>query len=423
MTNKEGTAAHSGPGFAETVILIAALTGMTSLSIDTMLPALPDMGTTYGITEANSLQLVVYVYMVGFALAQLFYGALSDTFGRRPVMMAGMAILVVGAALSAIAPSFGLMLAARFLQGVGAAAARVLTISIVRDRFEGREMARVMSFVMVVFILIPVLAPSFGGLILLFANWHWIFAAMAMASLLTLSWFALRMPETLHPEYRRPLSMTSVLEAARRCVVNREAVGYSTVIGLLFGTLMGYIASSEQIYGSVVYGLGDLFPLAFAAVSIAGGLSSYVNAHFVRRYGMRRLAHGSHIAHLLASLVLFAAALMLGGRPPLALFMGLLMVQQFFFSNMMANYNTMALDPLGAVAGMASSLIGAYTTLVGTIVGSSIGQSFDGTVLPLTAGTLGISALALGIVLWTERGKLFRPHHDPVRGPGRPGGH
>lgn len=413
MTNKEGAAVRPGPGFAETVALIAALMGMTSMSIDTMLPALPDIGMSYGVNEANQLQLVVYVYMIGFAIAQLVYGALSDTFGRRPVMIVGMLILMVGAGLSAVAPDFQLMLAARFLQGVGAAAARVLTVSMVRDRFAGREMARVMSFVMVVFILIPVLAPSYGGLVLLFADWRWIFATMSLASFATVAWFYLRMPETLHPEYRRPLSLPSILAAARLCVVNREAFGYSTVIGLMFGTLMGYIASAEQIYGAGIYGLGELFPLAFATVALAGGLSSYINSRLVRHYGMRRLAHGSHLIHIAVSATLVVAALALDGRPPLWVFMAAMMAQQFFFSNMMANYNSMALDPLGEVAGMASSLIGAYTTLVGTIAGSSIGQSFDGTVTPLAAGTCGISTATLFIVLWTERGRLFRPHHEP----------
>lgn len=412
MTTKTGHAAHGGPGFAETVALIALLMGLMSLSIDTMLPALPLIGGSYGIDHQNDLQLVIYVYMIGFSIAQLVYGPISDSYGRRPALLVGLAILMAGASWSAAAGSFEHLLAARFLQGIGAAAVRVLAVSMVRDRYAGREMARVMSFVMIVFILVPVVAPSYGGLVLLLADWRWIFMTMAVGTLLMTAWFYLRMPETLHPEYRRPLSFGSIRAAARLCVLNREAFGYSTVIGLIFGTLMGYIGSAEQVLGSNVYGLGELFPLAFASVAISGGVSAYVNARLVRRYGMRRLAHGSHIIHIATAGLLLGATVLFAGRPPLAVFMFGMMVLQFFFSCMMANYNAMALDPLGSVAGMASSLIGCYTTLIGTVVGSLIGQSFDGTIIPLIGGTFVISSVALAIVLWTEKGRLFRPHHE-----------
>ncbi|CAI9418149.1 Bicyclomycin resistance protein [Pleomorphomonas sp. T1.2MG-36] len=414
MTTTTGLPARQGPGFAETVALIAALMGLTALAIDTMLPALPAIGDSFGLAEANELQLVVFSYMVGFGIAQIVYGPLSDVWGRRPLVIAGLVILIVGAIVSALATGFVGLLVARVLQGVGAAAARVIAVSIVRDRYEGREMARVMSFTMMVFMIIPVLAPSFGGLLLALAGWRSIFAVMAALSVAVGIWFYIRMPETLHPEFRRALSVRSIVEAARICVTNREAVGYSLAIGLLFATLMGFIGSAEQILGSDGYRLGALFPAVFASVAITGGIAAFVNSRLVRTWGMRRLSHGGHVFHVALAAIFLAAAYLWDGLPPLWLFIAMMVAMQFFFSIAMSNYNALALDPLGEVAGTASSLIGAFTTLIGAVGGAMIGQAFDGTIMPLTAGYFGLSALTLVIVFWTERGRLFQPHHGNI---------
>ncbi len=414
MTTTTGLPARQGPGFAETVALIAALMGLTALAIDTMLPALPAIGDSFGLAEANELQLVVFAYMVGFGIAQVVYGPLSDVWGRRPLVIAGLVILIVGAVVSAMATGFAGLLIARVLQGIGAAAARVIAVSIVRDRYAGREMARVMSFTMMVFMIVPVLAPTFGGLLLALAGWRSIFATMAALSVAVGLWFFIRMPETLHPEFRRALSVRSILDAARICVTNREAVGYSLAIGLLFAMLMGFIGSAEQILGSDGYRLGALFPAAFAAVAITGGIAAFVNSRLVRGWGMRRLSHGSHVIHTGLAAVFLAAAYLWNGLPPLWLFILMMVAMQFFFSIAISNYNALALDPLGEVAGTASSLIGAFTTLVGTVGGAVIGQAFDGTIVPLTTGYFGLSVLTLGIVFWTERGRLFQPHYQPA---------
>ena len=414
MTTTTGLPVRQGPGFAETVALIAALMGLTALAIDTMLPALPAIGASYGVAEANELQLVVYAYMTGFGIAQVIYGPLSDVYGRRPLVIAGLIILIAGAIVSALSTSFDHLLIARVLQGIGAAAARVIAVSIVRDRYAGREMARVMSFTMMVFMIVPVLAPTFGGLLLAAAGWRSIFATMATLSVAVGLWFYIRMPETLHPEFRRALSVRSIFDAARICVTNREAVGYSMAIGLLFAMLMGFIGSAEQILGSDGYRLGALFPAAFASVAITGGVAAFINSRLVREWGMRRLSHGGHFAHLALAAIFFAVAHLWDGLPPLWLFIALMVGMQFFFSIAISNYNALALDPLGEVAGTASSLIGAFTTLVGTIGGALIGQSFDGTVVPLSAGYFGLSAVTLVIVFWTERGRLFQPHHQPI---------
>ena len=414
MTTTTGLPARQGPGFAETVALVAALMGLTALAIDTMLPALPAIGESFGLADANELQLVVFAYMIGFGIAQVVYGPLSDVWGRRPLVIAGLVILIVGAVVSAFATGFADLLVARVLQGIGAAAARVIAVSIVRDRYAGREMARVMSFAMMVFMVVPVLAPAFGGLIMALAGWRSIFAVMAALSVAVGLWFYVRMPETLHPEFRRPLSVRSIVDAARICVTNREAVGYSLAIGLMFAMLMGFIGSAEQILGSDGYRLGALFPAAFAAVAITGGVSAFINGRLVRTWGMHRLSHGSHLIHVGLTAAFFAVAYLWNGLPPLWLFMAMMVAMQFFFSFAISNYNALALDPLGEVAGTASSLIGAFTTLVGTIGGALIGQAFDGTVVPLAAGFFALSASTLLIVYWTERGRLLQPHHGNV---------
>ena len=412
MTPTSGQPDRRGPGFAETVALIAALMGVTALAIDTMLPALPDIGDSFSLLHQNDLQLVVYVYMIGFGIAQVAYGPLADVYGRRPVLIVGLVILFAGAVASAIADSFSLLLVARALQGVGAAAARVIAISIVRDRYAGREMARVMSFTMMVFMIVPVLAPTFGTLLLAVSGWRSIFATMAALTVAVGLWFYVRMPETLHPEFRRKLSVAALLEAGRICVTNREAVGYSLAIGLLFAMLMGFIGSAEQLLGSDGYQLGRLFPLAFASVAVTGAIAAFANSRLVRAWGMHKLSHGSHIIHVGLSALFLAATLAYDGLPPLWLFIGMLVLLQFFFSMAISNYNALALDPLGAVAGTASSLIGAFTTVVGTLGGALIGQAFDGTVTPLAAGFLAASTVTLLIVIWTERGTLFVSHHD-----------
>jgi DHA1 family bicyclomycin/chloramphenicol resistance-like MFS transporter len=215
--------AWKGPGFGEFVGIVALMMAVTAISIDNLLPAFPAIQARFGVADPNSLQLLVYVYMIGFGAAQIVYGPLSDTYGRRSVLLSGLAIYVVGTCLAMVAPSFGWLLAARVIQGIGAASGRVLSTAIVRDRFAGREMASVMSLIMMVFLIVPMIAPAIGGAMLLFGSWVYVFVSMlALAGILVL-WFAWRMPETLHPEYRRPFSLGAVAQAVGITFRNRVA--------------------------------------------------------------------------------------------------------------------------------------------------------------------------------------------------------
>ncbi|SHF22916.1 MFS transporter, DHA1 family, bicyclomycin/chloramphenicol resistance protein [Kaistia soli DSM 19436] len=407
--------AVSEPSFFEFVLIIAFMMALGSMSIDNLLPAFDPIRADYGLASTNEVQLILTVYMIGFAIMQLFYGPISDIIGRRPTLMIGLVIFAIGSFIALFSTSFEMLLAARMIQGMGAAATRILSVAIVRDRFQGREMARVMSLTMMVFIIVPIFAPSIGSLFLLFGTWHTIFVSMLVLAVLLALWFGRRMPETLHPEYRMPFSVKRITDGARRCLSQRTTVGYATAMGLMFGALMGYLGSTQQIFETEVYGLGPIFPVVFGSLAAVMGIASFINARLVRRLGMRRLSHFGICGYVLFSAAMVAVALIYGGKPPLMVFAVTLAGCQFLFSLTMPNFNTMAMEPLGDIAGTASSLIGFYTTILGTLVGLAISQSFDGSVLPLAIGFLAAGICAFVTVVVTERGKLFQPHHaDPL---------
>ncbi|TCT03503.1 multidrug effflux MFS transporter [Aquabacter spiritensis] len=400
-------AAAPAPGFAEFVTIVALMMGLTAFSIDNLLPAFAPIRSDFSVTEANDLQLLVTAYMVGFGVMQIVFGTISDVVGRKAALMAGLAIYAVGCVLAMTADSFTTLLVARAIQGLGSAAARVLSVAIVRDRFQGREMARVMSFIMMVFLVIPVIAPSIGGGILLLGEWHLIFGSMFVLCLILAVWFGLRMPETLRPEDRVPLSARTILAGMRRTVSNRRTFGYSTAIGLMMGSLMAYIAVSQQTFETEIYDLGGYFPLAFAAIAGVMSLASFINAKLVRRVGMRRLSHVGVCGFTLLGLAQVVAALGYAGPPPLLLYCALLALSQALFALTVPNFNSIAMEPMGSIAGTASSFIGCYTTLVGAALGALVGRAFDGTVLPLGLGYFLLGAAAIVLVMWAEGGRLF----------------
>ena len=408
------TEAGPNPSFREFVALIAGLMGLTALGIDTILPAFAAIQSDFAIVDGNVLQYLIYGYMIGFAAMQLVYGPMSDVIGRRPTMLIGLAVFVVGGIAAAAAQSYDQLIWARVLQGMGAAAARVLAVSIVRDRFGGRDMARVMSFVIMVFIVVPVFAPAIGGGLLLIGGWRFQFIAVLGLAVALLAWFFLRMPETLHPEYRMPFSMKRIGSGAATVITTRLTFGYSTAMGIMMGCLMGYIGSAQQIFESEVYGLGPWFPLAFGAIACVMGLGSWVNSRLVPRWGMRRLAHGALIGYVVAALAQLALSLAFGGHPPLVLFGLVLAASNFMFALALPNFNAMSMEPMGRIAGTASSLIGFYTTLIGALLGLVVGQQFDGTVTPLGRGFVVFSTVSLAVVFWTEKGRLFTPQHEKI---------
>lgn len=403
------------PSFIQFVALMALMMGITSMAIDNMLPAFGPIAAEFGVDD-NSIQLVVYAYLFGFGAMQLVYGPISDTLGRRKVVLAGLLIFCLGSLLAVFAPSFELMLAARVMQGMGAAACRILATAIVRDRYEGREMARVMSLTMMVFIMVPVVAPAIGSFFLLFGSWHFIFISTFAVGVILAVWFGLKMPETLHPQYRQVFSLRRVMAGFARTIRTRVSLGYTASAGLMMGCLMAYVGGAQQILETDVYGLGPLFPVAFGSIAAAMGVGALINSRLVRRYGTRRLSHGALCCNIVLSLAQIPLALAFGGAPPLLLFCSWIALAHFFFSLTLPNFNAMAMQPLGDIAGTAASFVGFFTTVAGALCGLVIGQAFDGTVLPLAIGFCLLNGLGLAVVLWTEQGRLFQPHQpDPTR--------
>jgi DHA1 family bicyclomycin/chloramphenicol resistance-like MFS transporter len=395
-------AAHR-PGFREFVVLMAGLMALNALAIDAMVPALPAIGEALGAATDNQRQLVISLYMLGFGTTQLVYGPLADRYGRRPVLVVSLILYIAGAIACGLAASFTLLLVSRLAQGAAAASTRVLVVSIIRDRFEGAAMARLMSLVFLVFLLIPMLAPTFGQLTLLIAPWRWIFLGLAIFAAGMLSWAILRLPETLHPEYRRPLSLRAILGGAGETLTNRQSLGYTLAFTLMMGALIGYINSIQQIVFDVFDAPGTI-AIVFAAVAGPMAVTSWLNSRLVERIGTRRLAH--------LGLVLFTlvAAVHLGldlRGETLAVFVVLQGVNMACFGLASANFGALAIQPLGHVAGTASSVQGTIGTICGALIGIGIGQSFNGSLLPLETGFVLLGAAALVIVMVTERGRLF----------------
>jgi DHA1 family bicyclomycin/chloramphenicol resistance-like MFS transporter len=386
MTASPGSGSVAHRGGVEFVLLMAAMMSLVALCIDVMLPAFPWIAADLDVAAANDVQLVVATMFLGLAVGQPFYGPLSDSIGRKPAMHAGFALLAAGTLLALFATSFPLMLAGRFLQGLGAAGPRTVSIALVRDRFQGSDMARIMSFIMTVFILVPILAPAVGqGILLLTGNWRSIFVFILLFSFAVEAWLALRQPETLPPAYRRPFTLVSVRAAFLEVLRNRPAMIYTLVAGCSFGAFMGYLNTCQPIFG-VQYGLGALFPLVFAGLALAAGLAAMLNGHLVVRFGMQRLTFGALYLIMALSWLLLLVGLATGGQPPLWLFLPLLIVWFFCIGFIFGNINAMAMEYLGHVAGSAAAVIGTLTTLLAVALGYLTGRLYDGTVLSLVTG-------------------------------------
>jgi len=388
----------------EFIALMAALMALNALAIDVMLPALPYMGEALGIASENERQFVITAYMLGMGIAQLAFGPLSDRFGRRAPLFIGIAVYIVAAFAAAFAPSFAILLALRFTQGVGAAGTRVIATSIVRDLYSGRAMAEVMSLTFMVFMAIPIVAPGIGQLLLLTGPWQYIFLFMAGLAMVFGLWGFLRLPETLAEGDRRPLTFKVVAEGFRIVCTNRVAFSYGLAGMFLFAALFGFISSAQQVYVDI-YQLGVYFPVAFAAMAALMSVSSFTNSRIVSRLGMRRLSHFAVLVFTGVSAIWLG--LSLAGFMPLWLFFPLLAIIMFAFGWAASNMNSLSMEPLGAVAGTASSVFGFIQTVGGALIGSYIGQQFNGTVVPVAAGYFAMGALALVCVLVAENGRLF----------------
>lgn len=397
-------------GFAEFVCLIALLMALNALAIDAMLPALPAIGADLGVVNENSRQWVVTAYLLGFGVAQLAYGPLSDRYGRKPVLLIGIGIYIAFSVVAAFSHSFALLIMARVGMGVGVAVTRVLAVSIVRDLYEGRTMARVMSLSFLVFLGVPILAPTVGQLILLIGPWQWIFWLFALFGSAMLVWAILRLPETLSVEARRPIQFGPIMDGFRQALTHRQAMGYTLAMTFIISGLFGFINSAQQIFFDV-FKAPHLFTTVFGLVAGGIAVSSLVNSQLVEKLGSRLISHSALIGFIVFSLI--HAGIALSGHETIITFSVMQACKMFCFGLIAGNFGSMAMEPMGRIAGTAASVQGFISTVIGALLGFAIGQAFNGTTIPFTVSFAILSFCALLLVLWAEKGRLFKAHHAP----------
>ena len=385
--------------------MLAATMALHAGAIDTMLPALPLIGREFLVADENRLQWIVTAFMVGAGAGQLIYGPLSDRFGRRPVLIVGLLLYVVLSLVASLAPHLDLLLAARVLQGFSIAAASVVTRSVVRDRYSGSAMARVMSMIFLVFLIVPILAPSIGQLLLLFVSWRGVFAFLALTGSIVAAWIALRLPETLQPELRRPLAAAHLAAAARFVLTEPTSILYTLGMTALFGSLLAYVSTVPQIFVGAFHA-PQLMAVTFAICAGAMGVATFLNSRLVERVGMHRIAHAALVTFVVVTAV--HAGIAHRGAESLVTFALLQSATMACFGLAASNFGAIAMQPMGAIAGSAASIQGVISTIGGAVVGSLIGHQWSGSVFFLPAGAFCCGIAALACVLIAEKARLFR---------------
>ncbi len=393
-------------GHREFVALLAACMSLNALSIDVMIPALQHIAAEFTLPGPNLQQAVIVVYVLGMGVSQLLYGPLADRFGRKPVLVGGLALYVVASLAATTAGSFTTLLAARLLQGLGAGAPRVVALAMARDCHEGAQMARLMSLVMMVFMLVPIAAPSLGQLVLLAAPWRAIFALLVLGAAATLLWAQRRLKETLDPASRRSIAPRSILHGMSAVFRDRQAAAYACGFAIMTGALMAFITSCQQIFVDT-YGMDGRFTLLFGGMAVFLAIASFSNSRLVGHYGMRRVSSAALAAHVGVSTLFVLLAL--AALVPLWAFVVLQTILLSMFGFVGANFNVLALERMGHLAGSASSMIGFVSTALGGVLGFLVGQAFDGSVLPLALGNLLFGSSAILIVRLAQRGDRQRP--------------
>jgi MFS transporter, DHA1 family, multidrug resistance protein len=403
---------RAGPGRIELTSFLALSMALAALGIDLLLPTYDAIRADLGLAaDATAVTGLITTYFLGLAAGQLLYGPIADRYGRKRALHLGYAIYGVAALATALGPSLGVLLVARFVWGLGAAGPRVVTLAIVRDTYEGERMAKAMSFIMAVFILVPVIAPTIGAGVAALVSWRWLAVGSAAATVGAAIW-ARRIPETLAPEHQLPMTFSRISAAAKVVVSDRQTVGYTLALTAMYGVFSSYLASSELIY-SQVFDEGDRFPLIFGALAAVMGVAMVLNGKVVERIGTRRLAHGVMLGYLGAASALVVMAVVTDGRPPLWVFLIGIAAMLVSHALLIPNFNTIAMTPMGAIAGTAAAVIGATQIAVGALLGALLDRTFDGSILPLSFGFLGYGLLAFALILYAERGRLFQRLHPP----------
>lgn len=393
----------SHPPALSFTILMALLISIVAISIDALLPALGIIGAEYQLANANHVQYVISGLFIGLALGELVCGPMSDALGRKPVLYVGLAMYLAGSILCYLAPSFDILLLGRLIQGFGVAGPYVSAVSIVRDKYSGREMARVMSIVMMIFILVPAVAPALGQGVLHIATWRDIFLLYMVYSIAIVLWIAFKLEETLPPERRIPFKAASMRHGFVEVFCNRVTVAYTLCIGICFGSFIGYLNSSQQIF-QVQFKTGEMFTVYFGGLALVLGAASLTNARIVERLGMRYICMRAMGTIVVISLLFLGVHMI--ADVTLWMFLIYASILFFCFGLMFSNLNAIAMEPMGHIAGTASAVIGAASSVISMALGTMIGQLYDNTLIPVVLGFTGLGVLALLIMAYGNRGHI-----------------
>lgn len=393
----------------EFVVLMASIQALQALSVDSMLPALGRIATDLHLDNANHRQLVVGIFLLFSGLGCLIPGTLADRFGRRPVLMACIALYIVFTTVCALSTSFTMLLVARALLGLACAGFNVLPAAIIRDSFEGDRMARTQSLVSMIFMVVPMLAPSVGQAVLLAASWRWIFGVMGIMSVLVMVWAWLRLPETLHPDFRQSIDPSRLTRTFAQVTTNRAALGYILGLALVTGAMLGYINSAQQLVAEH-FGAGARFPLIFAAMAMTMAGTAFINSRIVVRFGARRVSHVAVIAYIIASAIQWALS---GPGETIWQFLPIMTINLCLSGFLGANFASIALQPFARVAGAAASIQAFIRVVGGAALGIVIGDAFDGTAQPLATAQVLCGVLTLLALLYSEEGRLFQRKNPP----------
>ena len=387
----------------EFIALMAALMSVTALSIDALLPALEIIGIDIGTETPADNQLLIIMIFLGLGLGPLLFGPLSDALGRKPSVYMGFAVFVIASFICVYSDSLEMMVIGRILQGIGLSAPRTVCIAIIRDLYNGDHMARIMSFVTVVFILIPIVAPAMGKLVLDLYNWQGIFYIQVLISAVVALWFWLRQNETLAVEKRIPFSVKRILSGFSESIRYKKTLGYTVISGFVVGSFLVYLSASQQIF-QVQYGLKDEFPYIFAGLAVAIGTAIFLNGTLVLKYGMEKLITNALIGFFTVSIV-YVILFNSGLNPPLWVLLLFFGMQFFFIGFLFGNLRALAMEPVGHIAGIAAAITGLISTLMAVPISISIGRFISESALPIFIGFSVCAGISILILIYLKRSR------------------
>ncbi|NER15399.1 Bcr/CflA family efflux MFS transporter [Leptobacterium flavescens] len=368
----------------EFIALMASLMSLVALAIDALLPALGIIGDTIGITDTNDNQLLVTMIFLGLGIGQLLSGPLSDSFGRKPVIYFGFSLFIIASIICTTAPSLEIMILGRILQGIGLSAPRTISVAIVRDSFSGDYMAKIMSFVTVIFILVPAIAPALGKFLLDTMGWRSIFYTQIAISVIVVIWFAIRQKETLKPENKVKFNIKLFSQGTKEFFKYKQAVVNTLILGFVTASFLVFLSTAQKIFGEQ-YGMTDEFPYLFAAIALTVGISTFLNGSYVVKYGMKKMVIISSVFFTLVPLV-YLILFYSSSNPGVYTLLGFFVLQFFTFGFLFGNLSALAMEPLGHIAGIGSAISGFVSTIIAVPIAALIGSFMDTTALPLFAG-------------------------------------